>query len=62
MNSKIFIKWCLGLWQCLGAQRDNESFYICAVGLILNYSPMSNNLSAIFIEKERLKWYVPTGI
>lgn len=30
--------------------------------LILNYSPTSNNLSAIFIEKERLKWYIPTGL
>ena len=30
--------------------------------LILNYSPTSNNLSAIFIEKERLKWYNPTGL
>ena len=30
--------------------------------LILNYIPTSNNLSAIFIEKERLKWYIPTGL
>ena len=30
--------------------------------LILNYSPTSNNLSAIFIERERLKWYIPTGL
>ena len=29
---------------------------------ILNYSSMSNNLSAIFIEKERLKWYILTRI
>jgi hypothetical protein len=29
---------------------------------ILNHSPASNNLFAIFIEKKRLKWYNPTGI
>ena len=29
---------------------------------LLNHSPASKNLSAIFIEKERLKWYFSTEI
>ena len=29
--------------------------------LILNYSPTSNNLSAIFIEKEKIKVVYPDG-
>jgi len=37
-------------------------FFIYFFIFILNHSPMSNNLFAIFIEKKRLKWYVPTGI
>ena len=38
------------------------SFFIIKFIIIINYSPASLNLSAIFIEKERLKWYIPTGL